>query len=229
MLLSEIAALLDPAPLPMETGYERLPDGVLHVAVRTDMHNCSGEMFEWWFRFRPDTQQYVWWHPVDHQFSDWAGTLSAETHVGSEHIVIEQLTGLPAQDLLVQFCHPAEFFDAEDYRAARAERRVFAAVVARFGMGHQPARADNGAVIGGRLIHIGRDTPWGMVLRSHIFVGADLPAAGASPAAVAREIPDAFGVAAVQHVYNEFTFLSRFLPSLYAGEHRDKVSVPLPW
>ena len=74
MLLSEIAALLDPTPLPMETGYERLPDGVLHVAVRTDMHRCTGEMFEWWFRFRPDTQQYIWWHPVDHQFSDWAGT-----------------------------------------------------------------------------------------------------------------------------------------------------------
>ena len=78
-------------------------------------------------------------------------------------------------------------------------------------------------MLGGRLIHIGRDAPWGMVLRSHVFLGAD------RPANEVRETPDTFGVAAVQHVYNEFTFLSRFLPSLYAGEHRDKVSVPLPW
>ena len=50
MDLSEVGALLDPKPLPLETGYERLPSGALHVAVRTDMHGCSGEMLEWWFR-----------------------------------------------------------------------------------------------------------------------------------------------------------------------------------
>jgi len=70
MRLSEAGALLDPAPLELEMGYERSPDGVLHVAVRTDLHGCTGEMFEWWFRFRPGTQQYIWWHPVDHLFSD---------------------------------------------------------------------------------------------------------------------------------------------------------------
>jgi len=47
MQLSEVGALLDPAPLPIETGYERFPNGVLHVAARTDLHGCSGEMFEW--------------------------------------------------------------------------------------------------------------------------------------------------------------------------------------
>ena len=36
MDLSEVGALLDPKPLPLETGYERLPSGALHVAVRTD-------------------------------------------------------------------------------------------------------------------------------------------------------------------------------------------------
>ena len=71
MNLVDAAALLDPAPMPLEMGYERLKDGVLHIAVRTDMHRCTGEMVEWWFRFRPNTQQYVWWHPIDHVFSDW--------------------------------------------------------------------------------------------------------------------------------------------------------------
>jgi hypothetical protein len=229
MLLTEIAALLDPTPLRMETGYERLPDGVLHVAVRTDMHNCTGEMFEWWFRFRPDTQQYVWWHPVDHRFSDWAGTLSSETHVGSEHIVVEEFTGLPAQDLTIQFRDPHEFFEADAYARARASGTVSAAVLGRVAIGHQPARTPDGAVLGGRLLHVGRNTAWGMALRSHFFLGADLPATGASPAEVAQEMPDSFGIALLQHAYNEFTFLSRFLPSLYLGEHRDKIPVAVPW
>lgn len=36
--------LLDPAPMSLETDYERLPDGVLHLACRTDLHGCNGEM-----------------------------------------------------------------------------------------------------------------------------------------------------------------------------------------
>ena len=51
-----------PRPLQLETGFERLPNGVLHVACRTDLHNCTGEMFEWWFRSRPGTREYIWWH-----------------------------------------------------------------------------------------------------------------------------------------------------------------------
>jgi hypothetical protein len=229
MHLTEIGPLLDPTPLALETGYERLPDGVLHVAVRTDMHGCTGEMFEWWFRFRPDTQQYIWWHPIDHLSSAWAGTLSAETHVGSEHIVVEELTGVPAQDLTIQFRDPAEFFDWDAYAAARRTKAVTAAVLGRLAVSHQPERTPDGALLGGRLLHVGRDTPWGLAMRSHFYLGADLPAAGVSPADLQREIPDAFAVALLQHAYNEFTFLSRFLPSLHLGEHRDTIAVPVPW
>jgi hypothetical protein len=75
-----------------------LPDGVLHVAVRTDVHRCTGEMFEWWFRFRPDTQKYIWWHPVDHVLSDWLECRD-DTLVGSIHQVEEYFTGLPAAKL----------------------------------------------------------------------------------------------------------------------------------
>ncbi|WP_164462937.1 MULTISPECIES: DAPG hydrolase family protein [Burkholderia cepacia complex] len=41
MKLEEVGQLLNPAPLRMETGYERLENGVLHVACRTDLHNCT--------------------------------------------------------------------------------------------------------------------------------------------------------------------------------------------
>jgi hypothetical protein len=46
MKLSECGAILRPQPFALETGQGRFEDGVLHVACRTDLHGCSGEMFE---------------------------------------------------------------------------------------------------------------------------------------------------------------------------------------
>lgn len=229
MELDEVGALLDPAPLRLETGYERLAGGGLHVAVRTDLHGCTGEMFEWWFRWRCDTQKYVWWHPVDHVSSTWQGDLRQDTHVGSEHVVTEFFTGLPSDDLVIQFRDPSEFFDRAAYDAARASGAVSCAVLGRVGFGHEPPRTDAGEVLGGRLLHVGRDTPWGLALRSHFFLGQDLPGLGLSPAEVAAEVTDAFGAALLQHAYNEFTFLSRFLPSLHLAEHRDVRTPQVPW
>jgi hypothetical protein len=67
------------------------------------------------------------------------------------------------------------------------------------------------------------------VLRSHFYLGQDLPDTGASPDEVARVAPDEFGIALLQHAYNEFTFLSRFLPSLFIAEHRDERTPSVPW
>lgn len=229
MRLSEAGALLEPAPLALETGYERLPDGVLHVAARTDMRGCTGEMLEWWFRWRCDTQKYIWWHPVDHVSSGWQGSLSAGTHVGSEHVVTERFTGLPAQDLVIQFRDPAEVFDPDAYQRARAAGRVSAAVCGRTGSGREPDRLPGGEILGGRLLHIGRDTDWGLALRSHFFLGQDLPALGRTPEQITAELTDDFGRALLQHAYDEFTFLSRFLPSLFIAEHRDSRPPRAPW
>lgn len=228
MLLNEANRLLDPAPMPLETGYERAPDGVLHVACRTDLHGCTGEMFEWWFRSRPNTQQYIWWHPVDHVSSDWEGGDSS-THVGSTHVVEEFFTGLPAAKLLIQFRANEEFFDADAYKSARAEGRISGSVCGRTGMGWDAPRLPDGRMLGGRLLHIARNTPWGCALRSHFYMGQDLPIAGKSPAEIAEMIPDAFAIGLLQHCYNEFTFLSRFLPSLFIAENRKTHKVELPW
>lgn len=228
MKLSEAHALLDPTPMPLELGYERLPDGVLHVACRTDMHGCTGEMFEWWFRFRPDTQQYVWWHPIDHLYSTWIETQQG-THVGSIHVVEEEFTGLPAEKLSIQFRDATEFFDERAYRTARERGEVSAAICGRTGLSHDPKRDKDGAVLGGRLLHIGRDTPWGLALRSHFYMGQDLPALGVKPAEVEKAFPQEFGIALLQHCYNEFTFLSRFLPSLFIAENRKTVKITTPW
>jgi hypothetical protein len=226
--ISAADRLLDPAPMRLETGFERLADGVLHVAVRTDLHGCTGEMFEWWFRFRPDTQKYIWWHPVDHVFSDWLECRD-NTHVGSIHQVEEFFTGLPAQKLLIQFRDPTEFFAPDLYAQARAGGRVSAAVCGRVGFGWDAPRDGQGRMIGGRLLHIGRDTPWGCALRSHFYIGQDLPGQDMSPQEVEERCPDDFGAGLLAHCYNEFIFLSRFLPSLFIAENRDAQPVSVPW
>jgi hypothetical protein len=228
MNINDADRLLDPAPMPLETGYERLPDGVLHVACRTDLHGCTGEMFEWWFRFRPDTQKYIWWHPVDHTFSDWIGG-SGGTHVGSIHKVEECFTGMPAEKLLIQFRESNEFFEPKAYQAARSDGRLTASVCARVGFGWDAPMLSGGRILGGRLLHIGRDTPWGCALRSHFFIGQDLPSLGKSPEEVAAIVTDDFGRGLLQHCYNEFTFLSRFLPSLFIAENRTTHKVHVPW
>ncbi|MFM2288795.1 MAG: hypothetical protein RL684_1938 [Pseudomonadota bacterium] len=229
MRLESCRPLLDPSPMSLETGYERFDNGVLHVACRTDLHDCTGEMFEWWFRFRPDTQKYIWWHPVDHVSSEWIEG-SVGTHVGSIHVVEEFFTGLPAVKLSIQFRDSTEFFSASDYAEARRSGAVSASVCARIGLSHQPARDPAGAVLGGRLLHIGRDTPWGLALRSHFYLGQDLPALGKSPSEISTIFSDEFGRGLLQHCYNEFTYLSRFLPSLYIAEHRATQPIKrLPW
>ena len=111
---------------------------------------------------------------------------------------------------------------------ARAEGRVSGAVCARGGAGHEPRRTPDGAVIGTRLIHLCRDTPTGLALRTHFFLGHDLPGVGLPPSRLAEIFPDALGPALLQHCYDEFTFLARFLPSLHDAEGTGTPAVR-PW
>lgn len=228
MKFAELNRLLDPTPLPMEMGYERLDNGVLHVAIRTDMHRCKGEMLEWWFRFRPTTREYTWWHPHDHVFSDWAETKPG-THVGSIHQVRERFTKMPEEELSIQFRDANEFFDPVALASAREQRHVSGLVCARGGNSFTPHRTAAGEVIGTRLIHLCRDTEWGMVLRTHFFFGHDLPSVGVPIAEMSKIFPDELGPSMLQHAYDEFTYLSRFLPSLYVAENRDRLKLIRPW
>ena len=55
--VDQARVFLDPAPHPLEMGVQRLDSGQVLVAARTEMPGCKGRMFEWWFRFAPDTEQ----------------------------------------------------------------------------------------------------------------------------------------------------------------------------
>lgn len=220
--------LLDPAPMALETGYERGADGVLHVAIRTDLRGCSGAMLQWWFdRFRPGTREYRWWHPLDHVESRWIEGAEGSV-VGAIHQVAERFTGGEPESLSIQFRDPRELFDGDALDRARGAGAVSAVLCARGGAGHAPRRASDGAVIGTRLIHLCRDTSWGAALRTHFFMGQDLPGLGIPAHELARLFPDDLAPRLLQHCYDEFTFLSRFLPSLHAAEGGG-AAPPRPW
>lgn len=49
--VNDINELLRPQPLRLEMGLTRSTDGLLTVAIRTDLHGCKGRMLDWWFTF----------------------------------------------------------------------------------------------------------------------------------------------------------------------------------
>lgn len=107
----EVARLLDPEPMPLEMGIERGRDGVLHVAVRTLMADCNGEMFRWRFGWGPKTREYAWWHPGDHGSSEWLDLPSDGSGIGSTHVVDKRLGGDELHPLRIRFHDPIELFD----------------------------------------------------------------------------------------------------------------------
>lgn len=218
-------ALLNPAPLPLEMGIERLDSGVLHVAARTNMRDCKGRMFEWWFRFAPGDQQYAWWHPGDHISSKWWET-SPDTHVGSTHEVEERIGRDEVLRLWIAFHDPTETFSADGYLTAVEGGDVSTAVCARIGIGDEPPRDEHGHLRGGRMTHVARDTPYGCALRSHFWLGEGL---GAPADELKTQLPDEVGLGLMKHAYSEFFYLSKFLPSLYIAEQREVEPLPLPW
>jgi hypothetical protein len=216
MELSEADRLLDPSPMMVETGVERLDSGALRVAARTDMDACSGAMFEWWFQSAPDTERYHWWHPNDHVSSEWR-EWSPGRHVGSTHVVKERLNGGEVHDLHINFIEPSEIFDPGSYERAVARGDVSVAICAAIGIGEEPRRDENGRPLDGRMVHLGRDNAFGLVIRSSFWLGGG----GEGP-------PDQLGINLMQHANTEWKYLARFLPALHAAE-AERADAEVPW
>lgn len=222
--ISRIDDLLQIAPLRLETGISRLPSGCLVVAVRTDLHGCTGRMLDWWFKFFETTQHIKWWHPHDHvEHRGWdKHWKKGESYIGASIRAVESLADIPPVAAQLKFHDPRELFDAEQLDLAFAQKRASAAVYARIGFGEHIALDANGDPQDGQMVHLARDTPFGCVLRSRFLLGQ-------SSAQPAVDLPDELGLGLLRHCYSEFTYLSRFLPSLYYGEHANGEAAPLPW
>ena len=121
--------------------------------------------------------------------------------------------------LRIRFHDPAEIF-GEELAAARKRGDISAAVTANVGMGPEPPRDEQGRPLGSRLIHLGRDTAFGLVLRSNFFLGWGID----DP-----DIPEQAGLNLIEHSHAEWLYLARFLPALYIAERRGVDPAPSAW
>lgn len=222
--VNDINELLSPDPLRMEMGIERTESGLLTVAVRTDLQGCKGRMLAWWFTFFETTQHIRWWHPHDHtEHRGWDPIWQKnENYIGATIEAVESLGDIPPVAARLKFNHANDFFDKQKLILAFEDKSVSAAICAHIGFGDSPQLDDNGYPLDGKMIHLVRDTEFGCVLRSRFYLGA-------SHQDPFNTLSDEIGFGLLKHCYNEFTYLSRFLPSLYYGEHANNEEAPLPW
>lgn len=206
MKFENINNLLDERYLPLESGWVRHDDGTVHVAARTHMIGCTGEMVKWWFGFVHHTEEYLWWHPRDHVFSDWIGERGTGRYIGGIHIVDEYLgAGTELQKLKINFRDPSESLDTSKF----ATSGVSAAIYGRVGL-RDPD------VWTGYLLHLIQDIPEGCVMRSRFWLGHIDPAPPGLDAEMRTQlIPDKFAQGLHQHASEEMSILAGMLPGVY--------------
>lgn len=190
MLYEEVNQLLEPGYSDFETGYKRLPNGDMYVAVLTRMPRCEAKMIDWWFGYAGDTEKYKLWHPTDHIIGDWANW-SPGHYIGASHLVHEYIGGELVK-LKITFFDPSEIFDTSRFE----EARVGAAVCGNVG----PLEED---IQMGRLVHFVRDTDLGCEMRSRFWL---------------FQGEEKLGRNLMQHCIEEMGNLGSILPDLYAKE-----------
>jgi len=209
--------LLLPGYLAFESGYADLGDGKKVVAALTRMPGCRAKMVDWWFSWLGGSDQYKWWHPTDHVFSDWENRVDGK-YIGGAHLVHEYLAGqsAPLYKLRIAFHDPAEAFDVAKYKASGS-----LAVCARIGDLEHP-------IDFGRMIHFVRDTDYGCEMRSRFWLG--LIQSRDSNITITEErarelrqanVNDELARRLHQHATEEMGYLAEILPMLYRRETLD--------
>lgn len=230
MNLNEAKRLLDPAPMQLETGVERLENGGLHVAMQFLMERCTADMLDYWFGAQPDTEMYKLWHPGAHISSEWGeftpdhvpGKVHGSTHLSTENV------GMGATDATLSFIDPIEIFGAEALAEAKARGGADVVLYASCGMGPRDRlqRDAKGRVIGDHQFIVGRDTPFGLVVRLHFWLGADLEL---PPEEVEKLFPVELGLGVMNHGLNEFHILGKVIPSYYLRDRWKDLGAPEPF
>lgn len=213
MQFDQLDSLLTPTELPYVSGVERLPDGIVHVAVRTRMPGVSPAMIGWWFgEYMQTTEHYRRWHPRDHVWMSRADKRPG-THVGARHLVHEYIGGR-LKKLSITFVAPDEFFSGGLPQAPEA-----LAVCGRPGLLTRPVDV-------GRMVHLAIATSWGCELHSRFWLGYVVPREGSRlPLAVANTrwarralVSMTFGRALAVHCHEEMSTLAGFLPELHTSQ-----------
>lgn len=206
-------ALLHADPIRLEMGIERFGSGTLTVACRTIMSGCNGAMLEWWFKYFETDEHLRWWHPIDHKRHFGWDELwkKGENYIGATIRATESLGEVPPVKATIKFLSPAAYFSATDIDAAKRVGGVSALFYAGIGFGDDVETDEHGVPIGGRMMHVTRDTPDGLVLRSRFVLGLDSDKGG-------HAVPDEIGLGLMRHCHSEFSFLAKALPSAYYGD-----------
>ena len=158
MNFEQIASLLSPATLPYQSGIERLPNGLMHVAVHTRMPGVSPDMVEWWFsEYLQTTEHYKRWHPRDHVWMAWEDKQPG-THIHAKHCVHEYIGGR-LHKLKITFAPPEAFFGT-----ALDKHPGAVAICAYTGLLERPMDL-------GRMTHLVLPTAWGSEMHSRFWLG----------------------------------------------------------
>ena len=222
----EAAQLLEPGYLPLETGYTRLANGQVFVAVLTDMPGVSGEMIDWWFGWHGnENQRYKLWHPRAHMKVSMEKDLAAESgitdrekYVGNVSYVEEYIGG-ESLPISIAFHSPADsHLDESKFEQARVQT----AVCARIGFTTSNLNFS-------RVIHLIRETDRGCEMRSRFWLGDVALRALPERSAVNRMLGSRFvasragkleiGRDLLVHCSMEMNHLASFLPNLYRDYH----------
>ena len=209
--------MLKPGYLPLESGVTRYDDGRVTIAALTRMPGCRAKMVHWWFGWLGGTDQYKWWHPVDHLFSDWEDREDGN-YYNAKHLVHETLGGDgEVHKLRIHFRDPHEMFDPAGYDALDA-----IAVCGRPGSLEKPINL-------GHMVHFVRNTDYGCEMRSRFWLGEvhHQDPAGSLPEETVdlvrnNVVTDDFASRLHRHATEEMGYLAELLPVLYRQNTNDR-------
>lgn len=201
----------------METGWTKLENGVVTVAVHTDMPGVTGEMWDWWMGWHScESSRYKLWHPEAHQFTAVAEARSGDRsltdrqrYVGNVSYVDEYVGGV-LTPLAIRFVDPSRLGFADPSPGGTV-------IAGRVGLSVAPLAF-------GWLVHQVRATDSGAEMRSRFFLNhvahLDLPpnsvaTAPEGRAPLAEVAMEALGAGLLHHCASEMNHLASFLPALY--------------
>jgi len=190
MLFEEANQLSESRYLPVETGYYRLLNGHMHLAVLTRMPHCKGKMVDWWFGTLDGTEKYKMWEPKSHLALEWDENWKPERYIGAS-CVAEKKLGERIIKLRIHFHESSEFLGTSMFEEAGISTFICANAY------------DFDKVPKGRIIHFIRDTSYGCEMRSRFWL---------------FKASEAECMDLMQHCIEEMGNLADFLPDLYARE-----------
>ena len=230
MRFRECLPLLNSKSLALETGVERIESGGMHIAVRMCLENITAEMLGWWFGAECDTDMYRLWHPGAHKYSSWGEY--EDNHIpgnviGMTHFIKESLGGTAVMDMQLKYLDPRDIFGEE---LEKAKERGDADIVmygwAAPGENWECPRNEKGYPAFMQYVGVGRDTPYGLVLRNHYWVGDEL---GLPPEEVEKMVTEEFALYLMEHDSNEFHILGKVIAPFYLRDNWEKLGAPEPY